>query len=249
MSIVVIGGHSRSVGKTSVVAGLIAALSDRCWTALKITQYGHGICSANGKSCDCATGDHSWAVTEERDRSGESDTSRFLIAGAEHSWWVRTEQGRLAEAMPRVRTILAEAENAIIESNSVLRFLKPDLYLTVLDPATEDFKASAQQFLDRADAVLLHAERIGSRLWASGSGESDPHDESVDSSESNAARRPFSPEATSREPGTEGRLGPNPAWKQVSLKPVSNRPTFAICRPDYITPEIVAFVRSRLSGS
>ena len=123
MSIVIIGGHSRSVGKTSVVAGLIAALRDLHWTALKITQYGHGVCSANGEACDCATADHSWAVSEEKDRSGESDTSRFLVAGADHSWWVRTQQGRLAEAMPRVRQILASAQNVIIESNSVLRFL------------------------------------------------------------------------------------------------------------------------------
>src|SRR5580692_9050123 len=103
MPTLVIGGHTRSVGKTSVVAGLIAALPTFHWTALKITQYGHGVCSANGEGCDCAT--------------------------ADHSWWVRTEQGRLAEAMPRVRKILEAAQNVIIESNSILRFLKPDLYL------------------------------------------------------------------------------------------------------------------------
>ncbi len=82
MAIVVVGGHSRSVGKTSVVAGLIAALREYDWTAVKITQYGHGVCSANGAPCDCATADHSWAISEEKDRSGESDTSRFLVAGA-----------------------------------------------------------------------------------------------------------------------------------------------------------------------
>ena len=90
MAIVVIGGHSRSVGKTSVVAGLIAALPEYNWTALKITQYGHGVCSLNGESCHCATDDHSWAISEEKDRSGESDTSRFLVAGAVHALWVRT---------------------------------------------------------------------------------------------------------------------------------------------------------------
>jgi hypothetical protein len=211
MSIIVIGGHTRSVGKTSVVAGLIAALRDFHWTALKITQYGHGVCSANGEACDCATGDHSWAVTEERDRRGESDTSRFLVAGADHSWWVRTEQGRLAEAMPRVRQILASSENAIIESNSVLRFLKPDLYVTVLDPATTDFKSSAQEFLDRADAVLLQANE----------------DSATSTSET----------------------GAKTAWKQVSLKPVANRPTFAIRRGEYVTSKIVEFVRARLSGN
>ena len=166
MSLVVIGGHSRSVGKTSVVAGLISALQDFDWTAVKITQYGHGICSANGEPCDCATGDHSWAIMEERDRSGQSDTSRFLVSGAARVFWVRTEQGRLAEAMPALRGRLEDARNIIIESNSVVRFLRPDLYLTILDPRTPDFKTSAREFLDRADAVILH-QRDAAPDWES----------------------------------------------------------------------------------
>lgn len=164
MAVIVVGGHSRSVGKTSVVAGIIAALPEMHWIAVKITQYGHGICSANGEPCDCATDDHGWAITEERDRSGESDSSRFLVSGAAKSLWVRTRQGMLAEAMPRLRKELATAENAILESNSVMRFLKPDLYLTVLDAANPDFKASAKEFLDRADAVVLH-DRADSVAW------------------------------------------------------------------------------------
>jgi hypothetical protein len=163
VALVVIGGHSRSVGKTSVVAGLISALREFDWTALKITQYGHGVCSANGEPCGCATADHSWAISEEHDRSGESDTSRFLVAGAARALWVRTEQGRLAEAMPALRQRLADARNVIVESNSVLKFLRPDLYLTVLDPATADFKNSAREFLDRADAVILH--ETGESAW------------------------------------------------------------------------------------
>jgi hypothetical protein len=164
VALVVIGGHSRSVGKTSIVAGLIAALPEFAWTAAKITQYGHGVCSANGEPCDCATADHSWAISEERDRSGKSDTSRFLVAGAERSLWVRTEQGRLAEAMPALRHRLDGTRNVIIESNSVLKFLRPDLYLTVLDPSTADFKNSAREFLDRADAVILH-EAAATPAW------------------------------------------------------------------------------------
>jgi hypothetical protein len=156
VAIVVVGGHSRSVGKTSVVAGLISALREYEWTAVKITQYGHGVCSANGAPCDCATADHSWAISEERNRGGESDTSRFLVAGAERALWVRTEQGRLAEAMPALRRRIEHSRNVMVESNSVLKFLRPDLYLTVLDPSTEDFKTSAREFLDRADAVILH---------------------------------------------------------------------------------------------
>jgi hypothetical protein len=202
MAIIIVGGHSRSVGKTSVVAGLIAALPDFHWTALKITQYGHGVCSADGQACDCATDDHTWAITEEKNASGDSDTSRFLAAGAARVWWVRTEQGRLAEAMPDVRTKLAGTENVIFESNSVLKFVRPDLYLTVLDPSNADFKNSAREFLDRASAVILHEGITGST-----------------------------------------------AWTGISLKPVVDKPVFRITPPPYVTPEIVAFVRARLTQS
>jgi hypothetical protein len=166
MAIIVIGGHSRSVGKTSVAAGLISALRRYNWTAFKITQYGHGICSKSGKSCHCASDDHTWAISEEKDRSGDSDTSRFLAAGAHQAWWVRTEQGRLAEAIPTVQHQLSESENAILESNSLLKFIRPDLYLTVLDPATADFKQSAREFLDLADAIILHQSPGDTSAWS-----------------------------------------------------------------------------------
>jgi molybdopterin-guanine dinucleotide biosynthesis protein len=158
VAIVVIGGHSRNVGKTSVVAGLITALPALNWTAMKITQFGHGVCSVTSEPCDCALKEteHAWSVDEEHSAAGDTDTSRFKVAGAKHVYWVRTKQGQLALAMPRVRAILAEARNVIIESNSVMKFVRPDLYLPVLDFATEDFKDSAREFLDRADAVILH---------------------------------------------------------------------------------------------
>lgn len=200
MALVVIGGHSRSVGKTSVVAGLIAALPEYHWTALKITQFGHGICSADGKPCDCATmDDHFKALSDERDLSGDSDTSRFLVAGAERSIWVRTQQGRLGEAMPDIKRRISDAENVIMESNSIMGFLKPDLYLTVLDGEQEDFKVSANEFLDRADAVILHQN------------------------------------------------GAEPKWDSVSFDRVAEKPRFLIEPPNYVTTEIVEFVRERLA--
>jgi hypothetical protein len=155
MAIVVVGGHSRSVGKTSVVASLIARLPQRNWTACKITQFGHGFCSANGEPCDCQTDEHTIAISAERDPNTGTDSARFLGAGAVRSLWVRTRIGNLADAMPRIRREIQAAENFIIESNSVMRFLRPDLYLTVLDNATADFKESARLYLDRADAILL----------------------------------------------------------------------------------------------
>jgi hypothetical protein len=104
----------------------------------------------------------------------------------------------LDEAIPSIRRRLAEVKNVILESNSVLGFLRPDVYLSVLDPSTADFKVSAQKYLDQADAVILH----GSSKKA--------------------------------------------AWNGVSLESVTGKSTFTIQPPNYLTPEIVEFLRGKL---
>jgi hypothetical protein len=78
---------------------------------------------------------------------------------------VRTAQGKLEKAMPGIQRRLKESENAILESNSILKFIQPDVYISVLDPANEDFKNSAQQYLGRADAVILHRNGSSEPNW------------------------------------------------------------------------------------
>src|SRR5882762_9990175 len=68
-----------------------------------------------------------------------------------------------AEGLPLLRTALqgtpadakGELPPLIVESNSLLQFLRPSLYFSVVDPAKEDFKDSARVALDRADALVL----------------------------------------------------------------------------------------------
>jgi hypothetical protein len=163
MAIIVIGGHSRNIGKTSVICALIAAMRERRWTAIKITQCKHD--PAGGESCDCELGGQAIAVSEERDASVSTDSSRYLAAGAVGSLWVRTRSGRLAEAMARIQAEIARAENVMFESNSVLGFLEPDVYVSVLDPRVADFKVSALRFLDRADAIVLVSTTLESAGW------------------------------------------------------------------------------------
>jgi hypothetical protein len=153
--IVVVGGHSRNIGKTSVACGIIRALPNWNWTAIKITQYGHGICSRNGEPCPCSDPTHPVSMTKEEGEMPATDSGRFLASGAAQSWWVRTPAGGLIEAIPRIKKLIDAAENIIIESNSILRFIRPDFYASVLDAAIEDFKPTSQQYLDRADALIV----------------------------------------------------------------------------------------------
>jgi len=103
------------------------------------------------------------ALDWESDLSTGTDSARFLQAGALRSFWLRTKQGYLAEGMPLLREALAntkqtnagEGLNVVVESNSLLQFVKPSLYITVLDATRDDFKDSARQMLDRADVFVF----------------------------------------------------------------------------------------------
>lgn len=172
--LIVVGGHTRSIGKTQLVCDLIGAMPETKFIAGKITQYGHGVCAQNGEHCGCAPEEHSSAFDWETDAASGTDSSRFLAAGAVRSFWLRTKQGYLAEGLPLLRDALAmlprtgkeDPANVLIESNSLLQFLKPALYLAVLDPSKEDFKPTAQALLDRADIfVLRHELPASSSPW------------------------------------------------------------------------------------
>jgi hypothetical protein len=156
--VVVVGGHTRNIGKTSVVCGVIRALPGWNWTAIKITQYGHGVCSRDGEACDCSDPLHPIAISEENGSAPSTDSGRFLASGAARAFWVRTPAGELNQAMPRIRRLLAESSHIIIESNSILRFLKPDLCAMVIDGSVQDFKATSLRFLDRANVIVATSD-------------------------------------------------------------------------------------------
>lgn len=155
MKLVMVGGHTRNIGKTSVVEGIIKATPELNWTAAKITQFGHGICSMDCEPCGCAVSEHQFSITEERSPDSGTDTARFLAAGARRSLWVRTKQGELFTALPAFRKKLEADQFVIVESNSLRRFINPAVYLQVFDPSISDFKPSAQQYFDLSDAYIL----------------------------------------------------------------------------------------------
>jgi hypothetical protein len=150
-----VGGHSRNIGKTSVAAGLIRELRERRWTAVKITQYRHGERSHAGDACGCeAAPGHPFALSEEHEPGG-TDTGRFLAAGAALALWLRTRTGGIAGAAGALDRILARGGDVIVESNSILELLRPDLFLMVVDLSCDDWKPSSLRYLDRADALVV----------------------------------------------------------------------------------------------
>jgi molybdopterin-guanine dinucleotide biosynthesis protein len=143
MAVIVVGGHARNVGKTSVVAALISAFPQYSWTAIKISSHRH-------RESEDADG-----IFEEKDSAGSSDSSRFLAAGAKRSLWVQIGEDNAEQALERLVPIIQAGSFVIIESNYILKFIRPDLYVLVLRRDVEEFKDSAKETLGQADAAVL----------------------------------------------------------------------------------------------
>ena len=139
MAVVVVGGQTRGVGKTSVVCSLIAAMPERQWTAIKLSAHGHSA------SVD---------VREEMNAECGTDSARYLAAGAVRSFYISVPEGGLANAMPKLEEILGAASDAFVESTSVLEFLQPELALAVMDPVVGEVKESLRRWWQRLGAVI-----------------------------------------------------------------------------------------------
>jgi hypothetical protein len=158
--IVAVGGHSRNVGKTSVAAGLIYAFRRYPWTAIKISSHRHASLSNLKEDneedfCD---------IYEESNREGSSDTSRFLAAGASRSLWMRIEDHR-PDTAQQLLPILQSCPFVLLESNQILRLIRPDLFIMVLRFDTMDFKDSARACLRQADAVVAVNPDLAPPPW------------------------------------------------------------------------------------
>jgi hypothetical protein len=149
MAVVVVGGHSRGIGKTSVIAGIIAAFRGRRWTAIKVTSHEHR-----------EPGPASFDIYEETDRRRPVDTSRFLAAGASRALLVQVRDDGMASALAALQPVL-EAGPVIIESNSVVRLIRPELFIFVVRFDVDEWKPSARELAGKANAVVVVESGVG----------------------------------------------------------------------------------------
>jgi hypothetical protein len=158
MAIIVVGGSGRGAGKTSLVCGLIAALPEFRWTAVKITAHDHG---------------HHTPIWEETQPGEDTDTARYLAAGAARAF-LATPPTRDQAPEPDLPSVLDElwpnfgrGTNLIFESNSVVHHVRPNVCLMIQAVPKRELplperKPSFIAALNHADAMvaLSLADRV-----------------------------------------------------------------------------------------
>ena len=137
MAIVVVGGSGKGVGKTSLVCGLIAALPEFQWTAVKVTSHSYGA---------------SAPVWEETEAGLGTDTARYLEAGADRALLVASGSGMVP--LDELWAAVGPGADLIFESNTIAGQVETDLCLGVVGPEAE-VKPSFEPFMRRMDAAVL----------------------------------------------------------------------------------------------
>jgi molybdopterin-guanine dinucleotide biosynthesis protein len=155
MPTIVVSGHARKTGKTSVVEGLIRAFPEYSWLALKVSTHWHSE-SSSGEDL---------MVYEENNFKQESDSSRFLAAGAARSFWVRMRKQKMALAMPKLQSILQSSSFVIIEGNQILNYVNADIHVMVMNCNVEGIKESAWPLLKKVDVMLVVKSKSSEPLW------------------------------------------------------------------------------------
>ena len=152
MRVIAVGGEAKNIGKTTLVCNIIAAFPQIGWTAIKFSTHAH--VPVNVELVIETKGISIWRQSCAGD---DSDTARFLKAGAQRGFLVLSEPSDHRMVSEILRKQLPPAAHVIIESTQVAELLNPDLFLLVINSAAVKLKKPAPKLFESANAFIRRA--------------------------------------------------------------------------------------------
>jgi len=131
-------------GKTSLACALLPHLPH--FGAIKITIQDLGT-----KVSD----------TDEEILVPGKDTYRLKTSGASKVVWVQSSEEELSEAMGFAWNMIGEVEGTLIEGNSILEHVNPNLTFFVVDREITGLKPSRISALKKANVVVINKKEEG----------------------------------------------------------------------------------------
>ena len=139
--IVGIGGAYSGAGKTTIASSILKKFKN--WGAIKYTKT----------SLYCSVIDDREVLSQEG-----KDTRRLLDSGADRVLWVRSPSSELGEILSTAVEMLSDLKVILIEGNSAVEVLKPDIVIFMSGAEKERFKIGADKILEMADIVIFEKE-------------------------------------------------------------------------------------------
>lgn len=163
LSTIIVAGVSSGAGKTSVAEVVTRMMAqERPTAAAKITvTHGERGCPHGGKGCNvCSSlgGDFQIITRDSIIKQLGTDTARLSNAGGHPVLWTITRDVTIKQAWQAMCSHLAQAECAVIESNTLTEHIRPALTLMVVDPTVSRkiWKPSAERLIAAGDLVIFN---------------------------------------------------------------------------------------------
>jgi hypothetical protein len=125
--LLLVSGSGRNVGKTTFICDVIAGSPFRKMAAIKITPHFHD----PSKGLIPIVENSNFRIYEETDYISNKDTSRYLKAGAERSFFIQTTDAFLKESFQLTSVLMDPDLPFIVESAELRHILVPELFVFI----------------------------------------------------------------------------------------------------------------------
>jgi len=140
--LLLIGATSRNSGKTELASTIIKKFCKKNKIiGLKISTYHPMDEEFHGNSSSPLP--DKFIIIKESENSNK-DTARMLKAGASEVYWIRTKFEHTSEAIAEFLKLIEKTSYIICESNSLRKFVKPDIFIMINNNINIEKKSSTE---------------------------------------------------------------------------------------------------------
>ena len=149
-------------GKTSLLLSVLSTFPQSFSAAKFTTIYSEGqFCPVGNTGCPCHQLEGDFLLCENLDvlDQPETDTGRMIQAGAQKVLWGVARPQGYPELVKQVKNVIPnQSVNLLTEGNSVLKYLRPDLLLFVVNPSLQWAlrKKDSSHLMEVADFIIIN---------------------------------------------------------------------------------------------
>lgn len=152
--IILIGGATRNVGKTTFSCAVINHLSEKHHIiGLKIKTLYRGDDFFHGKDHNPLSGNY--RIIEEFEQNGKEDTMLMLKAGAKQVFRIKAKSEYLNNAFDEFFKQIPINSFILCESNSLRKTVEPSVFLMIKYKYSTEMKPSAKELEHLADKIVF----------------------------------------------------------------------------------------------
>jgi molybdopterin-guanine dinucleotide biosynthesis protein len=144
--IIGIGGSCSNAGKTTIACSLLRYFKKdglQKWGAIKYTKTELYASLVDDR-----------AALSQKDK----DTGRFIAAGSDEVLWVKSPPQDLNELLPMAMDRMSRVDGLIVEGNSVIEFLNPDIVIFIFRNKKTLWKDGIERLVGISDIIIYENE-------------------------------------------------------------------------------------------